>query len=211
MQQTFRAATRAPTRTLDLVQVSRLDSIDPCPMHTATDFDQLLQSAAVQPEPQQLLYYLFAPTELPVDATPAQHERFVDGGGCTLSPVVCLDKGLDELSSFKALVTETRAAQGSPDWQESQCKRSVACGASCWAGRPQCPTPGCRTGRAGTTVDGCARAQRPDQALPGTRRGRRNVAILLNRSAAPLQQLAKRMTHLTTQIIREEHSALLAT
>ena len=88
-------------------------------MHTATDFDQLLQIAAAQPEPQQLLF-VFATAELPDDAAPAQRERFVNGGGGTLSPVVCVDKGLDELSSFEALVTEARAAQGSRGGQDSQ-------------------------------------------------------------------------------------------
>ena len=81
--------------------------VDPCQMDMATDFDQLLQSAAAQPEPQRLLF-VFATAELPQDATPAQRERFAAGGGGTLSPVVCVDKGLDGLSSFEALVTESR-------------------------------------------------------------------------------------------------------
>ena len=81
-------------------------------MDMATDFDQLLRSAAAQPEPQRLLF-VFATAELPEDATPAQRVRFADGGGGTLSPVVCVDKGLDELSSFDALVTESRES-GSP-------------------------------------------------------------------------------------------------
>ena len=85
----------------------------------ATDFDQLLQSAAAQPERQQLLF-VFTTAELPDDATPAQRERFVNGGGGTLSQVVCVDKGLDEQSSFEGLVTEARAAQGPRDGQESQ-------------------------------------------------------------------------------------------
>ena len=81
-------------------------------MDMATDFDQLLRSAAAQPEPQRLLF-VFATAELPEDATPAQRVRFADSGGGTLSPVVCVDKGLDELSSFDALVTESRES-GSP-------------------------------------------------------------------------------------------------
>ena len=102
-------------------------------MHTATDFDQLPQSVAAQPEPQRLLF-VFVPADLPVDATPAQRERFVDGGDGTLPPEVCVDKGLDAPSSFEALVTEARAAQGSPNWQEPHCRRSVACGARYWPG-----------------------------------------------------------------------------
>ena len=88
-------------------------------MDTATDFDRLLRSAAAQPEPQRLLF-VFATAELPDDATPAQRERFAAGGGGTLSPVVCVDKGLDELSSFRALVAEARAlgdaGDASPPW-----------------------------------------------------------------------------------------------
>ena len=83
-------------------------------MDTATDFDQLLQSAAAQPQPQRLLF-VFATAELPEDATPAQRERFAAGAGGTLSPVVCVDKGLDELSSFEALVTESRESGSA--WQ----------------------------------------------------------------------------------------------
>ncbi len=83
-------------------------------MDTATDFDQLLQSAAAQPQPQRLLF-VFATAELPEDATPAQRERFAAGEGGTLSPVVCVDKGLDELSSFEALVTESRESGSA--WQ----------------------------------------------------------------------------------------------
>ena len=88
------------------------DFIDPCQMDTATDFDQLLRSAAAQPEPQRLLF-VFATAALPQDATPVERERFAAGRGGTLSPVVCVDKGLDELSSFEALVTESRT------WRES--------------------------------------------------------------------------------------------
>ena len=86
-------------------------------MDTATDFDQLLRSAAAQPQPQRLLF-VFATAELPDDATPAQRERFAAGGGGTLSPVMCVDKGLGELSSFAALVTESRESRESGSaWQ----------------------------------------------------------------------------------------------
>ena len=52
---------------------------------------------------------------MPEDATPAQRERFAADGGGTLSPVVCADKGLDEMSSFEALVTESRESGDSGD------------------------------------------------------------------------------------------------
>ena len=81
-------------------------------MDKTSHFDQLLQAAAAQPEPQRLLF-VFATAELPEDATPAQRQRFAAGGGGTLSPVVCVDKGVAELTSFDALVAESREA-GSP-------------------------------------------------------------------------------------------------
>ena len=83
-------------------------------MDQTSAFDQLLEAAAAQPEPQRLLF-VFAAAELPEDATPAQCERFAAGGGGTLAPVICVDKGRDELTSFEALVAESFDA-GSP-WQ----------------------------------------------------------------------------------------------
>ena len=76
-------------------------------METASPFDQLLRSAAAQPEPQRLLF-VFAAAALPDDATPAERGRFAAGSGGTLEPVICVDKGLDELLSFEALVAESQ-------------------------------------------------------------------------------------------------------
>ena len=83
-------------------------------MDTTSAFDQLLQGAAAQPEPQRLLF-VFATAELPEDATPTQRERFAAGDGGTLEPVICVDKGLDELTGFDALVSESREANAA--WQ----------------------------------------------------------------------------------------------
>ncbi|HEY0858216.1 MAG TPA: ribonucleotide reductase subunit alpha [Albitalea sp.] len=83
-------------------------------MPNLTLFDQLLRSAAAQPEPQRLLF-VFTTAELPDDATPAQRQRFAEGGGGALAPLMCVDKGLDELSSFEALAAEARLA--GPPWQ----------------------------------------------------------------------------------------------
>lgn len=77
-------------------------------------FEQLLQAAAAQPEPQRLLF-VFAAAELPDDATPAQRERFAAGQGGALAPLACVDKDPAELTSFEALVAESRSA--SPPWQ----------------------------------------------------------------------------------------------
>ena len=78
-------------------------------MHKTSAFDQLLRGAAAQPEPQRLLF-AFATAELPQDATPAQPERYAAVGGGTLAPVICVDKGLDDLTGFDALVSESSEA-----------------------------------------------------------------------------------------------------
>ena len=70
-----------------------------------TSFDDLLQAARAQKEPQRLLF-VFANVELPDDATPAQRTRFAAGQGGTLTPLMCVDKLPDELVSFEALVQE---------------------------------------------------------------------------------------------------------
>jgi hypothetical protein len=83
-------------------------------MTSPTHFEQLLQAAAAQTEPQRLLF-VFAAAELPDDATPAQRERFAAGQGGALVPLACVDKEPTELASFEALVAESRGA--SPPWQ----------------------------------------------------------------------------------------------
>ena len=83
-------------------------------MKPISHFDQLLQAAAAQPEPQRLLF-VFATAGLPEDATAAQRERHAAGGGGALAPLMCVDKGLDDLSDFETLVAEARAA--GPPWQ----------------------------------------------------------------------------------------------
>lgn len=76
-------------------------------------FDQLLAAAAAQAE-QQVLLFVFASAELPADATPAQHASFEQGRGGALTPLMCVEKSLDELSSFDALVAESRSV--GPPW-----------------------------------------------------------------------------------------------
>lgn len=69
-------------------------------------FDDLLRAARAQPEPQRLLF-VFVGAELPADATPAQRARFEAGEGGALAPLMCVDKGADELESFDALERES--------------------------------------------------------------------------------------------------------
>lgn len=72
-----------------------------------SSFDDLLMVARAQPEPQRLLF-VFAGAELPDDATPEQRAGFERGEGGALVPVMCVDKAMDELTSFGALVEESR-------------------------------------------------------------------------------------------------------
>lgn len=83
-------------------------------MSTKSHFQQLLNSAAQQVQPQRLLF-IFASAGLPQDATPQQRARFEAGGGGELSPLMCVDKAPQELADFEALVAESRLA--GPPWQ----------------------------------------------------------------------------------------------
>lgn len=78
-----------------------------------TSFDELLHAARQQPEPQRLLL-VFTHAELPDDATPAQRAAFEAGHGGALVPAACVDKTPNELTSFAALLEESR--QFSLDW-----------------------------------------------------------------------------------------------
>lgn len=76
-------------------------------------FDDLLQAARQQPEPQQLLF-VFAGAELPAGASAAQRAQFDAGEGGELAPLMCVDKAADALASFDALCAE--AARAGPPW-----------------------------------------------------------------------------------------------
>ncbi|MCP4093498.1 MAG: ribonucleotide reductase subunit alpha [Planctomycetes bacterium] len=80
-----------------------------------TDFATLLQAASQQQEPQRLLF-VFLNVALPQGATPEEEERFKAGQGGQLMPVICVDKSLDELTDFDALVAESDAEMGE-DWK----------------------------------------------------------------------------------------------
>jgi hypothetical protein len=82
-------------------------SADARAMAPSSHFDQLLQAAAAQPEPQRLLF-VFAEAELPGDADAAQRARFEAGQGGSLTPVACVEKSVPELTTFAALVAESR-------------------------------------------------------------------------------------------------------
>jgi hypothetical protein len=81
-------------------------------MHIA-HFDDLLRAARAQPEPQRLLF-VFAGAELPASASAAQRAAFDAGEGGELAPLMCVDKGPDDLRNFDALKAE--AARAGPPW-----------------------------------------------------------------------------------------------
>lgn len=83
-------------------------------MTRPTHFQQLLQAAAAQPQPQRLVF-VFAGAQLPQDASPAQRERFAAGRGGALVPLACVDKDPAALRDFDQLVAESRAA--CPPWR----------------------------------------------------------------------------------------------
>ena len=70
-------------------------------------FDDLLRDERSHRERQRLLF-VFAGTELPDEATPEQRERFAQGEGGVLVPLMCVDKLPEELESFDALVRESQ-------------------------------------------------------------------------------------------------------
>lgn len=70
-------------------------------------FDDLLRAARQQPQPQRLLF-VFAGASLPADADSSQRDSFSAGQGGELAPLMCVDKTPEELSSFSALVEESR-------------------------------------------------------------------------------------------------------
>lgn len=77
------------------------------------NFDDLLQAARLQKEPQRLLF-VFTRAGLPDDASPAQRAEFAAGRGGALLPLMVTNKTPDQIASFAALVAESRAL--APDW-----------------------------------------------------------------------------------------------
>lgn len=79
-----------------------------------TCFDDLLTVARTQPQPQTLLM-VFVDVELPPDASPQERARFEQGQGGALTPRMCVDRPLAELSDWNRLAAE--ADQQSRDWR----------------------------------------------------------------------------------------------
>ncbi len=84
-------------------------------MMNITSFSDFLAVARTHSltEPQRILL-VFAGADLPLDATPRERERFARNEGGELTPLMCVDKSIDELSDFEALVVESVVA--GPPW-----------------------------------------------------------------------------------------------
>lgn len=78
-----------------------------------TDFASLLSMAGAQPEPQRLLF-VFVKVVLPEDHDEAEAERYREGRGGALLPVMHVDKDVPDLNDFDQLVTESQ--QMGEDW-----------------------------------------------------------------------------------------------
>ena len=76
-------------------------------------YTDLIKAAGEQSEAQRLLF-VFCRAELPEDASPAEKAQFERGEGGSLAPVVCVDKIVEEVQDFGALVEESRAT--GQDW-----------------------------------------------------------------------------------------------
>ncbi|MFU8785561.1 ribonucleotide reductase subunit alpha, partial [Aliidiomarina sp.] len=78
-----------------------------------TSYDDFINAAQEQAEPQRLLF-VFAKAEMPESATEEQKQRYLQGEGGYLDPVLCVDKLPEEVQSFKALLAES--AETGKDW-----------------------------------------------------------------------------------------------
>lgn len=74
---------------------------------TIESYEDFILAAMGQPEPQRLLF-VFAKAELPRGYTEEQQQRFAEGEGGVLTPVVCVDKLPGEVMHFKDLVEESK-------------------------------------------------------------------------------------------------------
>ena len=83
-------------------------------MIQSSHFQQLLHTAAAQPEPHRLLF-VFASASLPENSTLKQRAEVNAGIGGALTPLMCVDKAPADLASFDILVAESRRA--GPPWQ----------------------------------------------------------------------------------------------
>lgn len=73
-----------------------------------SNFEDLLQAAAQQPEPQRMLF-VFVAKGPPDEWSAGNAASFRAGSGGTLTPVMCVDKAVAEVTSFAGLAEESKA------------------------------------------------------------------------------------------------------
>lgn len=73
-----------------------------------SSFEDLLNEAAQQPEPQRMLF-VFVEKGPPDDTSSDNAASFRAGSGGTLTPVVCVDKAVADIGSFACLAKESEA------------------------------------------------------------------------------------------------------
>lgn len=78
-----------------------------------SSFNDLVQAARLEPEPQRLLF-VFVGASLPAGASAEQRALFEAGEGGELAPLMCVGKDPHALADFEALVAE--AALLGPPW-----------------------------------------------------------------------------------------------
>ncbi|MDO9075188.1 MAG: ribonucleotide reductase subunit alpha [Rubrivivax sp.] len=78
-----------------------------------TTFDELLQAARRQADPQRLLL-VFAGATLPEAASAEQRQDFEAGEGGELAPLMCVDKDPQALPDFATLLAESETL--GPRW-----------------------------------------------------------------------------------------------
>jgi len=79
-----------------------------------SNFNELVAAARSQPERQRLLF-VFAQPVLPKDATEDEKQRFQEGSGGGLQPLMSVDKRPEDLTAFESLVAEADAQN--PNWK----------------------------------------------------------------------------------------------
>lgn len=78
-----------------------------------SNFEELLQAARDQEEPQRLLL-VFAQRKLGEHVSAKQREAFDRGEGGHIEPCLCVDKSPNEIASFAALCSESQKTE--IDW-----------------------------------------------------------------------------------------------
>jgi hypothetical protein len=77
------------------------------------DYKTLLMAGRKQPESQRFLF-VFLEATLPENHNDEDKQHFESGHGGELTPLMCVDKDLEELTNFTDLVTESE--QINQDW-----------------------------------------------------------------------------------------------